>query len=66
MEKGARTKDPDTIEQAKARCREALMHLDPSVRRFLNPQIYPVGLERGLAKLRSDLARAELRDSGRR
>ena len=66
VEKGARTKDPDTIEQAKARCREALMHLDPSVRRFLNPQIYPVGLERGLAKLRSDLARAELRDSGRR
>ena len=42
------------------------MHLDPSVRRFLTPQIYPVGLERGLAKLRSDLARAELRDSGRR
>lgn len=66
VEKGVRTKDPDTIEQAKARCREALMHLDPSVRRFLNPQIYPVGLERGLAKLRSDLARAELRDSGRR
>lgn len=66
VEKGARAKDPDTIEQAKARCREALMHLDPSVRRFLNPQIYPVGLERGLAKLRSDLARAELRDSGRR
>lgn len=66
VEKGVRTKDPDTIEQAKARCREALMHLDPSVRRFLNPQIYPVGLERGLARLRSDLARAEQRDSGRR
>ena len=65
VEKGVRTKDPDAIEQAKARCREALMHLDPSVRRFLNPQIYPVGLERGLARLRSDLARAEQRDSGR-
>lgn len=65
VEEGVRTKDPDTIEQAKARCREALMHLDPSVRRFLNPQIYPVGLERGLARLRSDLARAEQRDSGR-
>ncbi len=50
VEKGERSKEPDTIEQAKARCREAVMRLDPAVRRFLNPQIYPVGLEPGLAK----------------
>jgi nicotinate phosphoribosyltransferase len=42
------------------------MHLDPAVRRFLNPQIYPVGMEEGLAKLRVDLAREERLHSGRR
>ena len=44
----------------KARCRDAVMHLDPAVRRFLNPQAYPVGLEPGLAELRQNLALAEL------
>ena len=48
-----------TLEEAKRRCRDACMHLDPAVRRFLNPQIYPVGLERGLAALRLRLAREE-------
>ena len=48
-----------TLEEAKRTCRDALMHLDPAVRRFLNPQIYPVGLERGLAELRARLVREE-------
>ncbi|WP_303132664.1 nicotinate phosphoribosyltransferase [Olsenella phocaeensis] len=54
------------IEEAKARCREALMRLDPAVRRFLNPQGYPVGLELGLARLRRELATRELMGSGRK
>ena len=66
VERGARSKEPDDIETAKARCREALMRLDPAVKRFLNPQFYPVGLETGLAKLRSELARSERKKSGRR
>ncbi|NLH91947.1 MAG: nicotinate phosphoribosyltransferase, partial [Atopobium sp.] len=62
---GVRTREPDSIEIAKSRCRDALMHLDPAVKRFLNPQVYPVGLEPGLAKLRYDLTRFERKGSGR-
>ena len=65
VEEGTRTKDPDSIDVAKERCREALMRLDPAVKRFLNPQLYPVGLEAGLASLRSELARRERCGSGR-
>ena len=39
---------------------------DPAVARFLNPQTYPVGLELGLAELRSRLAREERAGSARR
>ena len=53
---GVRAKEPDGIEQAKARCKDALMHLDPATKRFLNPQTYPVGLEKGLSNLRQQLA----------
>jgi nicotinate phosphoribosyltransferase len=59
---GYRTKDPDTLEVAKARAKDSLMRLAPSTKRFLNPQTYPVGLERGLADLRQRLATAELSD----
>ena len=57
VENGERVGEPESIETAKMRCREATMHLDPSFRRFLNPQTYPVGLEPGLADLRQNLAR---------
>ena len=60
VEDGKRVGEPEDIHTAKARCRDAVMHLDPAVRRFLNPQIYPVGLETGLADLRQELAIAEL------
>lgn len=56
---GGRVGEPVRIEESRTRCRESLMLLDPAVRRFLNPQIYPVGLEAGLADLRRDLARRE-------
>ncbi|MBQ6395802.1 MAG: nicotinate phosphoribosyltransferase, partial [Atopobiaceae bacterium] len=54
-----------SLEDSKRRCREAIMRLDPAVRRFLNPQTYPVGMEAGLAKMRNDLALEELQSSGR-
>lgn len=54
--------DGADLEVAKHRCRESLMLLDPSIKRFLNPQIYPVGMEAGLADLRERLAREELED----
>ena len=54
-----------TIEESRDRCKSAIMHLDPAVTRFLNPQTYPVGLEMGLARLRHDLAHEERASSGR-
>ena len=65
VDHGSRTREPDGIEVARDRCRNALMHLDPAVARFLNPQAYPVGLELGLARLRHDLAHEERAGSGR-
>ncbi len=55
----------DTIEHARERCKTSIMHLDAAVTRFLNPQIYPVGLDLGLARLRHDLAHEERASSGR-
>ncbi len=57
--KGERAGEPASLEDAKRTCREALMHLDPAVRRFLNPQLYPVGVQSDLAALRVRLARQE-------
>ncbi len=54
-----------SIEQARERCKTSIMHLDAAVTRFLNPQIYPVGLDLGLARLRHDLAHEERASSGR-
>ena len=58
VEDGHRVGEPESILTAKARCRDAVMHLDLAFRRFLNPQVYPVGLEPGLADLRQNLARS--------
>lgn len=66
VEDGNRTGEPESIEVAKRRCRDALMRLDPATKRFLNPQTYPVGLESGLAHLRERLTAAERNSSGRK
>lgn len=65
VDDGVSTGKTPTIEESKQRCKDALMHLDPAVRRFLNPQIYPVGMEPGLARFRNDLALREREHSGR-
>lgn len=65
VERGRRTAPPEGIEAARQRCADALMRLDPAVTRFLNPQVYPVGLERGLAELLRNLAEEEGARSGR-
>ena len=59
VEAGKRCGVSASLDEAKRHCREALMRLDPAVRRFLNPQTYPVGVECALAELRSRLAREE-------
>ena len=65
VRRGRRTGEPEGIAVARERCKDVLMRLDPAVARFLNPQTYPVGLEPGLAELRSRLAREERAGSGR-
>ena len=45
---------------ARARCADALAKLDPAYKRFLYPQAYVVGLERGLADLRDRLVRERM------
>ncbi len=42
----------DGIEASRARARESLASLDPACRRFLNPPVYPVGIEQSLSDLR--------------
>ncbi len=56
VEDGKCVGESESIEVARDRCHAALMRLDAAYTRFLNPQIYPVGLERGLAHLRHELA----------
>ena len=56
VENGQPVGEQESIEVARDRCHAALMHLDAAYTRFLNPQIYPVGLEKGLADLRHELA----------
>ncbi len=59
VEDGHAIAAPEPLSVARERCKNALMHLDPAIRRFLNPQFYPVGLEPGLAELRSHLTQLE-------
>ena len=65
VEHGKRVGEPVDIEESRSRCHNALMHLDPAITRFLNPQTYPVGLEQGLAALRRNLAAEERSGSSR-
>ncbi len=65
VERGRRVGESEGIEVARERCKDALMRLDPAITRFLNPQVYPVGLELGLADLRRDLTHEERSGSSR-
>jgi nicotinate phosphoribosyltransferase len=47
--------EPPPLSDVRARALAQLEHLDPAIRRFLNPHHYPVGLERGLHDLRQGL-----------
>ena len=52
---GERVYELPELTAIQERAREQLALLDPSVRRFLNPHSYPVGLERGVHALRMRL-----------
>ena len=58
VKQGMRCKEPDSLEVARARSLDAQAHLDPAIRRFLNPQVYPVGLEPRLSELTRELVQS--------
>ncbi|MDU0369666.1 nicotinate phosphoribosyltransferase [Hymenobacter endophyticus] len=44
-----------TLQESRARAHREVLSLDPSIRRFLNPHTYPVGLEESLNTFRTQL-----------
>lgn len=52
VRRGRRIREPDSLEAGRERCRTQLAALHPGIRRFRNPHVYPVGLERSLHALR--------------
>ena len=59
--RGGETCGPrEPLSDARERCEAALDALDPAVKRFLNPQTYLVGMEKGLAETREKLVRESL------
>lgn len=62
---GTRVYDTPGLPAIRERARVQVASVDPSVRRFLNPHSYPVGLERGLHALRMRLiVLARAREAG--
>ena len=54
---GRRVYDSPSLGEIRAFAGTSVGELDPSITRFLNPHAYPVGLEQGLAELRTGLVR---------
>lgn len=52
---GVGAQEPEPLEMARRRAQENLAALDPACKRFLNPQVFPVGLEKGLAAMRQEM-----------
>jgi len=52
---GSRVYEAPPLPEAAGRARRQLAAFDPSVRRFLNPHSYPVGLERSAHAVRTKL-----------
>ncbi|RZJ86031.1 MAG: hypothetical protein EOO60_13980 [Hymenobacter sp.] len=48
-----------TLEESRELARQEVNSLDASIRRFLNPHVYPVGLEQGLHEFRTQLMLAK-------
>lgn len=49
--------DAESLERIRGRMKENLERLHPTIRRFMNPHEYPVGLEIGLHELRDEIVR---------
>ncbi len=56
---GRRVLDLPTLAESRAHARREVLGLDPTIRRFLNPHTYPVGLEKSLHDHRTQLILAK-------
>ena len=65
VQDGARVAGAPDLERARRRRQDSMTRLDPAIKRFLNPQTYPVGIEEGLAAERDRLSAAERARSDR-
>jgi nicotinate phosphoribosyltransferase len=64
LDRGAPTDVPLDLETARRRAAAELAELSPRTKRFLNPQPYPVGLDRNVHERKRELiaeARARVR-----
>jgi nicotinate phosphoribosyltransferase len=52
---GRRVADLPPIDQSRRRVREQLAALPPGVKRFVNPHLYPAGLEKGLFQRKTEI-----------
>ncbi|HSJ99701.1 MAG TPA: hypothetical protein VK932_00615, partial [Kofleriaceae bacterium] len=55
LDAGQLVRDPDNLDAARARAAAELAQLSPRTRRFLNPQPYPVGLDRHVHDRKQEL-----------
>lgn len=53
--RGKQVQELPTLAESRARAQREVQSLDPSIRRFLNPHTYPVGLEETLNTFRTEL-----------
>ena len=53
--KGVLVSQPETLTRVRERVVEDLAKFHPGIKRFVNPHIYPVGLEESLFRMRSEL-----------
>jgi nicotinate phosphoribosyltransferase len=58
VKKGARVRSGESLEQIRARVAEQLGQFHPGIKRFLNPHVFPVGLESKLHERRTQLVLA--------
>ena len=57
--------DPPPLQETRKRTGDQLSRLHPTIRRFVNPHEYPVGLEKSLSELRTRLVMEARRHGGK-
>jgi nicotinate phosphoribosyltransferase len=58
LESGSRVYEVPSVDAVRQHAASQLEAADPSIRRFMNPHVYPVGLEKGLNDVRTRLIMA--------